>query len=218
MHPDCVALTPVLESALTYTRAQFPLKSFNKFYRDKVFDDPAKNALYSEASMRHKLLCQNVAGKLSAARQLEWVRRSCASGRPISGNCGMQALVAYHQLIENAAALDRALGRPVQVLRIEMPPPADHAFVIVNHEQALPDTVNGFGPGAMVLDPWAKIVCPAQAFARVWLAKMAKWSARGLRVGAGKETLDPMQPGVAQILFTGTMRIAQARLGVAPQQ
>jgi hypothetical protein len=194
------------------------LKSLNKFYGERVFDDPAKTALYSEERAKTKLICQNMAGTLSTANTLEWVRRSAASGRPISGNCGTQALVAYQWLIDNGVALDAALRRPVQVLRIEMPSPADHAFVVVNHEQGLPATVDSFKPGAMVLDPWAKIVCPAQAFARVWLTKMAKWSARGLRVGAGKEALDPMHPGVAQILFTGTMWIAQARLGAVPQR
>jgi len=180
------AMTPILLGAIKYARSRLPLKATNKLYRDKGLvshmmpNDPKRWSLHTAQAdaIRLKSLRSFRGQNLSPRERANALERDYVNRIPHAGNCGENAILAFYYLLDRASRLDGAAGRQVQILRVYMPAPVDHSYVLIGTRPA------GFNKllleNTMICDPWTKIVCPLDHFDQLWRLKMKKWSDRGL--------------------------------------
>jgi hypothetical protein len=182
------AMEPILLSAIKYARSRLPLKSTNKVYTDKnlVSQYPKRQRLHSAEAdkIRSKSLKSLRDLRLSPRQVADMLERDYLNRIPHAGNCGENSILAYYYLLDRASRLDSATGTQVQVLRVYMPAPVDHAFVLIGTRPS--GNAHLLLENTMICDPWTKIVCPLDDFDRLWRLKMKKWSGRGL-VGVTNE-------------------------------
>lgn len=180
------AMTPILLDAVKYARSRLPLKATNKIYTDKrhvskmMSSDPKRWSLHTAEAdaIRLKSLRSLRDQKLPPREVANTLERDYLNRIPHAGNCGENAVLAFYYLLDRARRLDAAAGTQVQIMRVYMPVPVDHAFVLVGtrpygHSRSILDNT-------MICDPWTKIVCPLEHFDQAWRMKMKKWSSRGL--------------------------------------
>lgn len=192
MHPHCAALQPILERTLLKVSAMFAFKAPNKVYLNRDFgpDQPIKRWMYSQQGFDDRVRALEELRGIPAGRMVAEVERRLAASIPMSGCCGELAGMAFHELLKLRGEMDAVVGRPVQVYLVDTPfdKTGSHSFVLVN-EPALPCAQAS--AGAMVLDPWARIVCPAEAFKEAWILKMRKWTNRGMVILSSDEGTSP---------------------------
>lgn len=180
------AMTPMLLSAIKYARSRLPLKATNKIYRDKsqvshmMPKDPKRWGLHTAEAdaIRLKALRSFREQHLSPRERANALERDYINRIPRAGNCGENSVLAFYYLLDRVSRLDAAAGRQVQILRVYMPAPVDHAFVLIGTHPAGHSRL--ILENTMICDPWTKIVCPLDHFDQLWRLKMKKWSDRGL--------------------------------------
>ena len=180
------ALMPHLLAAVKYARSRLPLKATNKIYTDKrmvsqmMSKDPKRWSLHTAEAddIRERNIRALRALKLAPRETANKLEHDYINRIPHAGNCGENAILAYYYLLDRAQRLDSAAKTEVQIMRVYLPAPVDHAFVLIGTRPA------GYSrlllENTLVCDPWTKIVCRLEDFDKLWRLKMEKWSSRGL--------------------------------------
>lgn len=201
-----VNLAPLLWDALRHSRNCIALKAANKVY-------PDKNRLQKEKAGKPGSLARHTSEadrwrwhSLNALRDLDSVERGAANvlaleatsrtGQEYAGGCFEYAALAYRYLVGRADELSKLAGRKVRLIFAFIPPPGDHAFVIVDASVSpLPMSlyIKDLHEDAMICDPWGNIVSPAHDFSFEWRKKMHKWSNRGLHIDIDRGPIDAIR-------------------------
>jgi hypothetical protein len=179
--------------AVWHARFLVPLKSDNKDYGEFEESIPEnKFSMYSEDARDGRTCSLNRIQCQIYAIEAEWKKNKIQPnlkelatvisrrGENAAGNCYEQSILAYSYLQDNLGMIEIILDI------VSLKPPGNHNIVAINQprnsEGIYPKDFSDWGEDAFVVDPWAKIACPAREYPSKWVAKMTKWAARGLKV------------------------------------
>lgn len=202
LNPVHVSLAPYLWDALRETRQCILLKSANKVYPDKMrlaetklckpesFErHTAESDKWKWTSLNSLRSLDSPQDPIASIKALESVIRT---GQKYAGNCYEHAALAYRYLTRHGMEIKAQIKHPVTIICAVIPPPGDHALVIVTPFPAppFPLLLKNLPESAMICDPWGNIVCPAKDYSEEWRNKMQKWSDRGLHIEIDRGPID----------------------------
>jgi hypothetical protein len=179
--------------AVLHSRRLVPLKSDNKDYgEDEDLIPERKSEKYSEDARDRRTCALNRIQCQIYALEAKWKQSKIrpnfkelaqiisSKGEMAAGNCYEQAILAYDYLHDNL----KEAGVTLDIASLK--PPGNHNIVTINQpknsEGIYPKEFSDWNEDAFVVDPWAKIACPAREYPKEWVEKMTKWAGRGLKV------------------------------------
>jgi len=180
----------ILQDAIKYARAQFPLKADNKVYPEhhpKKFKRVHTSYMDRIKPIRQDYLREELED-LQPYEEYKYIKKHNEDRDPLElcGNCHELCTVAFYYLVNNYIELVKHYSTHVDIHFIEIADQHDHAFLMVGQylswDRQLPASWGGYLPSAWVCDPWANIVCPANYFPFEWEAKMLKWHHAGKKL------------------------------------
>jgi RHS repeat-associated protein len=200
LEPETIA--SILGDAIKASYSYFPLKSYNKSYLDTSNLTGYKAWFYSDgirearARITDKLI-STTKNLDSESEVFGVIKRSRMAGKALAGNCGLLSTPAFFYLLEKRERLNQLFHKDVNISIVDLEDPYDHTFISVNHPAGawgpLSSNTKEWPADTWIVDPWAKIVSPANEYEERWTAKLQKWADRGLAIGGadGNHMTDP---------------------------
>lgn len=148
----------VAARAMDDVRAKVPFKSLNKLH----------DATDADFQRDRRELAEDKVLVIRSAKGLDLDQRVALIEQEGAGNCAEMATLA-HAFLRRQPNI-RGLGM------IGILPPGDHQFTVVGMDKTkLNLPISQWGSDCYIIDPWARIACPAANFAFAWKQKMRKW-------------------------------------------
>jgi|GEM_PF-3725006 len=184
--PESRELFNVAKKALDYARENLPGKAVNKEY-DPIPKEKRSNYSsrflemrddsYQKMSDTYSTMCQLFGTRLNPEVRARVIR---SYGNKASGVCDSYACLVYEFLCDN-------LPSDVSHDMIILEHPGTHVFNVINPPKknadgSYPQNFSAWPKNAIVVDAWAKIICPIEEFGKQWNDKMQKWDDRGLKI------------------------------------